>query len=400
MSDTARNVLTVIMLLVLAATAFAAGYMANDFLEQQQITLWGEPKTLTAEEQFAVFDEAWERINENFIGELPTNQQKTYGAIRGSMQLLNDPYTVFIEPVARDEERESLQGTFGGIGATLSRPEDGGEIVLEPIPGNPAEAAGVLSGDVLLAVDGTPITAEMTVEMVSALIRGEKGTAVTLTVRHPDTTDPVDIEIIRGDILIPSVSYRLLENNVGYIQLTRFSGESTNEIAAALNDLVAQGATHYVLDLRGNGGGLLDAAVEIADHFLGEMTVLYQESKNEGERVFKTTNDTILPDAPLAILVDGGTASASEILAGALQDHERAVLVGSSKTFGKGSVQLVYDLRDGSSVHVTSARWFTPNRTQIDQQGLEPDVLVTVTQEAIDAGRDEVLLQAIEHLHR
>lgn len=398
MSDTIRNILTVMMLLVLAASAFAAGYMANDFLEQRQITFWGEPTVLSAEEQFAVFDEAWDRVNENFIGELPSDQQKTYGAIRGSMQLLNDPYTVFIEPVVRDQERDSLQGSFGGIGATLSRPEDGGDIVLEPIPGNPAEAAGVLSGDVLLAVDGTPITAEMTVQAVSELIRGEKGTAVTLTVRHPNTTDPVDIEITRADILIPSVSYRLLENKVGYIQLTRFSGESNNEIAAALQDLIAQGATHYVLDLRGNGGGLLDAAVEIADHFLNEMPVLYQQSKNEGERVFSTTNNTLLPNAPLAVLVDGGTASASEILAGALQDYNRAALVGSSKTFGKGSVQLVYDLRDGSSVHVTSARWFTPNHTQIDQQGLEPDVLVAITQEAIDAGRDEVLLQAIAYL--
>lgn len=398
MSNTIRNILTVVMLLVLAASAFAAGFMANDFLDRQQITLWGQPKALSAEEQFAVFDEAWERISESFIGELPSDQQKTYGAIRGSMQLLNDPYTVFIEPVVRDQERDSLQGTFGGIGATLSRPEDSADIVLEPIPGNPAEAAGILSGDVLLAVDGTPITTEMTVQAVSELIRGEKGTAVTLTVRHPNQTDPVDIEITRADILIPSVSYRLLENNVGYIQLTRFSGESNNEIAAALEDLIAQGAGQYVLDLRGNGGGLLDAAVEIADHFLDEMPVLYQQSKNEGERVFNTTNNTILPDAPLAILVDGGTASAAEILAGALQDYDRAVLVGSSKTFGKGSVQLVYDLRDGSSVHVTSARWFTPNHTQIDQQGLEPDVMVTITQEAIDAGRDEVLLQAIGYL--
>jgi carboxyl-terminal processing protease len=270
--------------------------------------------------------------------------------------------------------------------------------VLEPIPGNPAAAAGILSGDVLLAVDGTPITVEMTVQAVSEMIRGEKGTAVTLTVRHPNESEPVDIEITRADILIPSVSYRLLDEHTGYIQLTRFSGESSNEIGAALNDLLKQDATQFVLDLRGNGGGLLDAAVDIADYFLDEMPVLYQQSKTEGERVFSSSNTTLVPDAPLMLLVDGGTASASEILAGALHDYERAVLVGSSKTFGKGSVQLVYDLRDGSSVHVTSARWFTPHRTPIDQQGLEPDLLVTVTQEAIDAGRDEVLLRALAYL--
>ncbi|MEM7113367.1 MAG: S41 family peptidase [Chloroflexota bacterium] len=398
MSDAVRSVLTIFMLLVLAGSAFVAGYLANDFLESRQIDFLGRPTTMTDDQQFDVFWEAWARVEENFIGDLPTSQEMTYGAARGAMSLLNDPYTIFIEPVVRDQERESLQGTFGGIGATLSRPEEGGDVILEPIPGNPAEAAGILSGDVLLAVDGETITADLTVQQVSEMIRGEKGTAVVLTVRHPDETDPTDVEIVRDDILIPSVSYRLLDDNIGYIRLTRFSGESSNEIAAALEDLLAQDAAAFVLDLRGNGGGLLDAAVDVADHFLPEVPILYQQSKDEGEKLFESTDTTIALEQPLAVLIDGGTASASEILAGALQDHERAVLVGSSQSFGKGSVQLVYDLQDGSSVHVTSARWFTPNRNQIDQQGLQPNILVEITQEAIDDGRDEVLNQALEQL--
>lgn len=390
MSTKMRNGLTVLMLVVLAISAFAAGFFANDLLAMRNAAAYSD--------DLSVFWEAWRLVEDNFIGELPGAQARTYGAIRGSLELLEDPYTVFVEPAARDAERDSLRGSFGGIGAYITRPEDGGDVLLEPIPGNPAEAAGMLAGDVLLAVDGTAVTPEMTVEDIVDMIKGEKGTTVVLTVRHPDSTDPVDLTIVRDDILIPSVSYRLLEEApIGYIQLTRFSGESANEVAAAIEDLQSQGAQSLVLDLRHNGGGLLNAAVDIADFFLDDGVVLYQQSRDEGERIFSATAEALAPDTPLVILVDGGTASASEILAGALQDRERATLIGS-KTFGKGSVQLVYELSDGSSVHVTSARWFTPNRNQIDGQGLTPDIEVEVTQEAIDNGRDEILARAIAYL--
>lgn len=390
MSTKMRHGLTVLMLGVLAISAFAAGYFANDLLALRNAAAYSD--------DLGVFWEAWRLVEDNFIGELPSAQARTYGAIHGSLQLLEDPYTVFVEPAARDAERDSLRGSFGGIGAYITRPEDGGDVLLEPIPGNPAEAAGMLAGDVLLAVDGTAVTPEMTIEDIVDMIKGEKGTTVVLTVRHPDSTDSVDLTIVRDDILIPSVSYRLLEEApIGYIQLTRFSGESANEVATAIEDLQSQGAQSLVLDLRHNGGGLLNAAVDIADMFLDDGVVLYQQSRDEGERVFSATADTLAPDTPLVILVDGGTASASEILAGALQDRERATLIGS-KTFGKGSVQLVYELSDGSSVHVTSARWFTPNRNQIDGQGLTPDTEVEVTQEAIDNGRDEILARAIAYL--
>jgi carboxyl-terminal processing protease len=252
----------------------------------------------------------------------------------------------------------------------------------------------------LLAIDGQPVTAEMTVPEIIDIVKGEKGTAVVLTVRHPGAADAVDITVIRDDILLPSVVYRLTDQDpsIGYIQLSRFSGESGNEVAAALQDLQSQGATRFILDLRQNGGGLRDAAVDVVDHFLDDGPVLYLQSQDEEEQVFNATSETIARDEPLVVLIDGGTASASEIVAGALQDRERAVLIGNSKTFGKGSVQLVFDLTDGSSVHVTSARWLTPNRHQLDQNGLEPDVLVEVTQEDIDAGRDPVLEQAIAYL--
>lgn len=394
MSNHFRNGLAVFMLVILAISAFGAGYLTRELLGgRDNVSL------VHADQDLSLYNEAWNLIEENFLGAMPTPRDVTYGAIRGSLATLNDPYTVFIEPAAREVERERLQGTFGGIGAYISRSEETGEVTLDPIPGNPAEAAGVLSGDILVAVDGVPIAAEMTVPQIIDMVKGEKGTTVVLTLRHPGTDDAVDISVMRDDILLPSVVYRLLDQDstIGYIQLSRFSGESSNEVGAAIQDLQSQGATRFVLDLRQNGGGLRDAAVDVADHFLDTGPVLYLQSQDEDERVFDATAETIARTEPLVVLIDGGTASASEIVAGALKDRGRATLIGS-KTFGKGSVQLVFDLSDGSSVHVTSARWLTPNRHQIDQSGLEPDIPVSITQEDIDNGRDPVLEEAIIYL--
>lgn len=393
MSIRTRNSVTLLLLFLVVGGAFAAGYFVSELRSTRDIQVH-------AEEEFDVFWEAWNRVEGNFIGDLPLEQQRAYGAIRGSLDTLDDPYTVFIEPVVREREREQLQGSFGGIGALVSRPEDGGDVLLEPIPGNPAEKAGILSGDILVAVDGTVITSDLTVAQIADLVKGEKGTPVVLTVIHPGGTEEVDIDVVRDDILIPSVAYRLLQQDesIGYVRLSRFSAESGEEVADALLDLSEQGATSYILDLRQNGGGLRDAAVDVADQFLDDGPILIQQSRDEGERVFEATNDTLIPDAPVIVLVDNGTASAAEIVAGALRDRQRAQLVGNEPTFGKGSVQSVFDLSDGSSVHVTSARWLTPNGTQLDGEGLELDIAVEVTQDALDNGRDEVLDRAIKEL--
>lgn len=395
MSENVRNILSGLLIMLLAVSAFAAGYFSNDFVEQRR----GGAVT-DAGEEFGLFWEAWGLIESNYLGVLPSSKELSYGAIRGAIQLLGDPYTIFVEPPERAEERDLLQGSFGGVGATLSRPEENGPILLEPIPDNPAALAGVISGDQLIAVDGMEITPEMTIQDVVTLIRGEKGTAVILTVLHPDQTEPVDISIIRGDILIPSVSFAILEEEptIGYIQLTRFSGESSQEVEDAIAALQELGATKLILDIRGNGGGLLDAAVDVSDHFLEGGVVMYQQVRGEDERVFEASSEAIAADMPLMILLDGGTASAAEIVAGALQDRDRATLLGSSGSFGKGSVQLVFDLSDGSSVHVTSSRWFTPERNEIDQMGLTPDVQVEYTQDDFDNGRDPVLNEAVRLL--
>ncbi len=254
--------------------------------------------------------------------------------------------------------------------------------------------------DILVAVDGVVITPEMPLADIGQMIRGEKGTEVVLTVQHQGETGIVDIVVVRDDILIPSVSYRLLreDESIGYIQLIRFTGETVGEVEAAIVALREQGATQLVLDLRGNGGGLLDAAVGVADHFLVDGDILIQRSREAEEQVYEATDDAVAGAMPVVVLIDGGTASAAEIVAGALGDRDRATLIGASSSFGKGSVQLVYDLSDGSSVHVTASRWYTPAGNQLDQHGLEPEILVTLTQEGIQNGRDEVLERAIQFL--
>lgn len=392
MSDTLRNVLTVVMVVLMAVAAFAAGFLSRDFAEARMA---GNGAVAA---DFALLDEAWSLVERNYIGDAPPSSEIAYGAIRGSLGVLGDPYTFFVEPQASRQEMERLRGNFGGIGATISR-SDAGELVLEPIPGNPAEAAGIRSGDVLLAVDGVALAADLPVPDVGELIKGEIGTPVTLTVRHRDADAPVDIIVTRGEILIPSVWSRLLDEDptIGYLQLTRFSGESGNEVGAALRDLIDQGATRLIIDVRGNGGGIVDAAVAVSSNFVGDVPVLIQVSQDGGEEVVSAESTPLVPDLPLVILIDGGTASASEIVAGALQDLDRAVLIGQ-KTFGKGSVQNIFTLSDGSAIHVTSARWYTPSRQPIDQVGLTPDIPVEPGADAHETGRDDMLQRAIVYL--
>ena len=392
MSETFRNIIITILLVAIAGCAFFAGYLANDFVEERNA------RTAFEADQFALFFEAWDKINENYLGDLPDQEQLTYAAIRGSLQTLKDPYTVFLEPVVRDDERETLRGNFGGIGVSLSR-DEAGQTMLSPTPENPAAEAGVLIGDVLLMVEEVEISAEMPLHEIAELLKGEKGTEVEILILRPDTDEQFEFKIERDDILIPSVVSRILREDarIGYIKLSRFTGESGGEIQQAIESLIEQGATRFILDLRDNGGGLLNAAVEVSNNFLAQQVVYHQITRSDGETSEATERETVLPDSPLVVLVNGGTASSSEIVAGALQDHNRGILIGQ-RTFGKGSVQLVYDLSNGSSVHVTWARWFTPNRQQLDQNGLTPDIEVVPSDAARENGQDEQLQRAIEQL--
>jgi carboxyl-terminal processing protease len=384
-------VLALLVALLLFGLGAGAGYGAHWYLTKN---------TPTADESddFGVYWEVWHLVEDKFYGEIPDGSASVYGAIRGALGTLEDPYTIFVEPQPRALEKAELEGKFGGIGAFVSRGPNG-EVVLTPMVDSPAEQAGVQEGDILLRVEDTPITPEMTTDEVVLLIRGEVDTQVTLALERVGEAEPIVVTITRKVIETPSVEWRVLEQDphTGYIRIRLFTERTGRELERALEELRDEGVTRLVLDLRDNGGGLLDAAVDVTSQFLREGVVLYEDRRDQPEKFYSVKKGGLALDLPLVVLVNGGTASASEIVAGALRDYERGSLVGE-RTFGKGSVQLVYDLSDQSSLHVTVARWLTPDRHRIDGEGIIPDVEIIPSQEDLASGLDPQLERAIAYL--
>ncbi|MCD6552431.1 MAG: S41 family peptidase [Anaerolineae bacterium] len=348
------------------------------------------------EAQFQIFWEAWRLIEENFDGPIPDVRTRTYGAINGMLQTLGDDHTVLLSPEYAAIFGEDLSGSFEGIGALVKMREDGKLMIVEPFKGQPAERAGVQAGDIVLAVDGVTLQGLNLYEAI-ALIRGPKGTVVSLTIEREGVEQPFDIQVERARIEIPVVETRMLEGGIAYISLFEFSEPAPARFREALQELLEQEPRGLILDLRGNPGGYLGAAVSIGSEFISDGLILRERAKGGREIEHPATGNGVALDIPLVVLVDGGTASASEIVAGALQDHGRAVLIGE-QTFGKGTVQIGYDLSDGAELRITIAHWFTPNGRAIEKEGLTPDIVVEMTQEDKDAGRDPQLERAIEYL--
>lgn len=356
---------------VLAALllAFGAGYAVYPLLN----TAPPAPLPARAERDLGLYWEVQDLLERDFLGERPDATAKLYGAVQGMVAAFGDPYTYFLQPEERAQEQDAFRGVYGGIGALIESTELGH--TLRPQPGSPAELAGVQSGDLLVQVDGHPITPEMDAAAVVALVRGSAGSQVTLRLLRGSRE--LELTITRAELENPSVQARLLNDrpetaNIGYIQLSLFTERSAAEMEDALRTLAEGRADRILLDLRGNPGGLVDSAVAVADLFLTEGRILTEERADGSTRSYDATPGGPGADLPLIILVDGASASSSEIVAGALQDHGRARLVGDT-TFGKGSVQLVHELSDGSSLHVTNARWLTPAGHVISEVGLTPD---------------------------
>lgn len=334
-----------------------------------------------------------ETINEKFVfwkasSTPPTQKELEYGIIKGYVDSYKDPYTVFLPPQEAKSFTENVQGSFGGVGMNVGM-KDGNIVVISPLKDSPAMKAGIKAGDIITAVDGKNMIGLSSDEAVS-LIRGPVDTSVKITVLHPNSSNPTDITIVRKTIQIPTIDTET-KNGVFVIKLYNFSAESPALFGGALNDFLTSKLKYLVIDLRGNPGGYLEAAVNMASYFLKEGQVVVSERQGKNETVVNhrsTGIRAIEPGTKVVVLIDGGSASASEILAGALKDTGAAKIVGE-KSFGKGSVQELVNFPDGSSLKVTVAKWFTPNGVNISVSGIKPDMEVLAPTTTPKLGKDK-----------
>lgn len=327
-------------------------------------------------EYLKTFSDVIDLVKKNYVEEVK-DKDIVYSAIKGILESL-DPHSSFLTPEMYKDMQTETRGEFGGIGIEITL-KDGFPTVITPIEDTPAYKAGLKTGDNIIKIDGK-ITKNMSLMDVVKMIRGQKGKPVTLTIMREGFTTPKDFSSVRDVILVKSVKYRLLDNGYGYVRLTQFQEKTSRDLDNALKELVKNNNNKQlnglVLDLRNDPGGLLEQAVEVSDKFLKEGLIVYIEGRKKDEKMTfyaeKKNNDF---SGPLVVLVNEGSASASEIVAGALQDHKRAVIVGQ-KTFGKGSVQTILPLGDGSAVKLTTAKYFTPKGRSIQAEGITPDIVV------------------------
>jgi carboxyl-terminal processing protease len=321
--------------------------------------------------EFSTMSEAWLIINQDYIDKDELNPKKiSEGAVGGMVTALDDKYSAYLDPDTRVLEMSTFKGKFYGIGAYVGS-KNNQLVIIAPIEGSPAEEAGLLPGDMIIKINDED-TLGLSVTEAALKIQGPEGTDVKLTVLREDDEQPFDVTITRQEIVLKSVFWEI-KDNVMYIKLIGFAENTTPELVDALNQSKLQNVDGVVLDLRNNGGGLLNIAVDVTSQFL-EKGVVVRAVNNRGEEsVEPVIAGGLAIDIPLVILVNEGSASASEVVAGALQDYDRAKLFGKT-TFGKGSVQIVRSLSDGSAIHITTARWLTPNGRTIDDIGLQPDL--------------------------
>lgn len=344
------------------------------------------------------FWEVWGLLDDSYIDEQSLDrQQMVYGAIGGMVASLGDPYTVYMTPTETDEFDQSLGGRLEGIGAELTV-RDQSLVVVTPLKGSPAEAAGLLPGDIIYKIDGN-LTAEMTLFEAIKNIRGERGTRVTLTVIRDVNEEPFEVGIVRDTIDIESVVMEQPEDGIYWMSIYQFNDNTYTAFDEKIQELLSASPKGLIIDLRNNGGGYLEISVDMLSDLLEgnveAVTIKRRDSRND--ETMYVSGSPRLPDLPIVVLINDGSASASEILAGAIQDHQRGIVIGET-SFGKGSVQEVDKLRDGSSIRLTVARWYTPDGNNIDGVGITPDIEVVMTDEDYENGEDPQLNAAIEYL--
>lgn len=335
------------LVLSIGLLIFSAGFAVRGLLDRQTSDL-------------EILQQAKSILEQNALKDLPQPPALEYGMIKGMVQANNDPYTVFVDPPQHQLEINTLEGKFGGIGVRIER-DSQNFVRIYPLPGSPALKAGIQDGDRLLKVEDLSLDASTDIAKVEAAMRGPVGKKANIVIGHAPDFQAVNLSIEREEIGIPSLTYNLVpeEPKVGIMHVNVIAATTPDEIKAAVKEMSAKGAGYFILDLRNNGGGLVDAGIETARLFLKDGIVIEQQYKGKAVQSYPVEKAGELSDLPLAVLVNQGTASAAEIIAGALQSHQRARLVGAD-TYGKDVIQLVFDLKDGSSLHVTAAKWWVP----------------------------------------
>jgi carboxyl-terminal processing protease len=405
-NKTLRSVLIIFLSVVLVVCLFGSGFVVGNFVPAlKPVSVPTLPATPDANQggtpadlqsQFAPFWQAWDLVHQNYVDQPVDNTKLVQGAIRGMLDALGDPHTGYWTPQETTDANMAMQGEYDGIGAYVDTRGDYLTIT-KPIAGYPAEKAGLQIGDQIIGVDGQDMTGIDPDLVRMTKVMGPAGTDVHLTIRRQGVDQPLEFTITRAHIVIPSVTSKMLDNNIGYIQITVFGDSTATDFHDQLSQLMSQNPSGIILDLRDNGGGYLTAGIAVASEFI-DHGVIVSEQYGDGT---KTPSDAIpggvATSIPLVVLVNGNTASASEIVSGAIQDTGRGKLVGVL-TYGKGSVQNWVPLSDGGTARITIAKWLTPNGRTIDKIGLTPDVVVTMTQEDYTAGRDPQLDAAIQLL--
>ncbi len=397
-----RSVVMTIIGIVFVMATFFAGFVVQQTTAPAR-TASTAPTTAaptpaaqnSTEADFAVFWEAWGIIKAEFLGKAPDDKSMTYAAVKGMVDTLGDEHTHFDEPARAAILESDLNGNFEGIGATVET-KNGQIVIVAPLKGRPAEKAGLQPGDIVAKIDGQSTDGMSLTEAISH-IRGPKGTQVTLTIVRVGASAPLDITITRATIETEVVSQRQLDNGLVYLQLAEFSAPSSKAVDNALQDLLKTNPKGIIFDLRGNPGGFLQSAIEIGSEFVGSGLILSEQDKDGNKLPHPALTGGRATKIPLVVLVDKGSASASEIVSGAIKDSKRGILVGE-KTFGKGSVQISNTLSDKSHLTVTIRHWLMPNGTDIHGQGIEPDIAVPFNEADRKAGRDPQLERAIQYL--
>jgi len=389
---------------IIAVGSFNLGFNSGEKnLSTAVVDIENLNKNRPANVDFAPFWKAWNLINEKYVpasttSETVGDQEKVWGAIKGLTSSLGDPYTVFFPPVESELFESDIRGNFEGVGMEVVA-KDGAITVIAPLKDSPAAKAGIMAGDRIIKIDSQE-TGNLSTEDAVGIIRGPKGTRVTLTIFRNGEREPFDIKVTRDVIGIPTIDTKELPGGIFVIELYSFSAQSPNLFRTALREFILSNNDKLILDLRGNPGGYLEAAIDMASWFLPSSRVVVREDfgQSRGEKVYRSKGyDIFSEDLKFVILIDKGSASASEILAGALAEHGRAILVGD-RTFGKGSVQELVNITSETSLKVTIARWLTPNGLSISQDGIEPKFIVKYSPTDREAGRDPQLEKAIEIL--